>query len=436
MAASRRSGAREAAPLPPGQRILSLDVLRGVAVLGILPINIESFAMIGIASLNPTAWGSLVGLEGWVFNLSYLLAEQEFMTLFAMLFAAGMLMIIDRVEAAGRNAAGLHYRRALALFAIGAAHAYLLWHNDVLAPYAQCALLVYPLRHAPPRALLVAGLLLYAGYTGYTLFQRAGLESMPAESRVLMEAVWAGHPDTIADEVAAHRGPWLDHVRFRAPNVLMNHTLRFLTWTLPRIGGVMLIGMALYRWGVFGTGLSLRFFASLGVAGLLAGVSIRGYGLMRDHAEAWSHAYSRYYGYQFVYWGSLCSAFGYLGVVTWLVRSHVLDRASSALAVVGRFTLSNYLLQTLICTTLFYGFGLGWFGTVSRKGQLAVVVAVWAVQVAASLLWARFFRFGPVEALWRAVSYQRLDPFTAAGTGAVLARPPPPTAPRRARRRR
>lgn len=123
-------------PVAPSERIVSLDVLRGFAVLGILIMNIQSYAMPGAAYFNPMAYGDLTGLNKWVWILSHIFADQKFMTLFSILFGAGIVLMTGKVEARGQRSAGLHYRRTFWLFIIGMMHAYLLWHGDILVTYA------------------------------------------------------------------------------------------------------------------------------------------------------------------------------------------------------------------------------------------------------------------------------------------------------------
>ncbi|MFH1754581.1 MAG: hypothetical protein ABIA59_02650 [Candidatus Latescibacterota bacterium] len=131
------------APIAPGERSVSLDVLRGVAVLGILIMNIQSFSMIEAAYLNPSSYGDLTGLNKWVSIVSHIFADQKFMTIFSILFGAGIVLMTSKAEATGRKSAGLHYRRTFWLLVIGAMHAYLLWHGDILVLYALCSLGVF-----------------------------------------------------------------------------------------------------------------------------------------------------------------------------------------------------------------------------------------------------------------------------------------------------
>src|SRR5712692_4927581 len=145
--------------IPEPERIASLDVLRGLAVLGILVMNIQSFAMIEAAYSNPTAFGDLKGANYLVWLLSHVLADQKFMTIFSMLFGAGIVLMTGRREQAGRRSAAVHYRRMGVLALFGLLHAYLLWYGDILFSYALCGMVAYLFRRLRPQFLLLWGFL-------------------------------------------------------------------------------------------------------------------------------------------------------------------------------------------------------------------------------------------------------------------------------------
>ena len=144
-------------PVAPPERLASLDVLRGFAVLGILLVNIQDFSMVFAAYLNPTAYGDLTGLNRWAWMLTHVLGDQKFMTIFSLLFGAGILLVTSKAESKGLPPAGLHYRRIFWLFVIGLMHAYLIWRGDILVAYAVCAVWVYLFRKKKPKTLLIAG---------------------------------------------------------------------------------------------------------------------------------------------------------------------------------------------------------------------------------------------------------------------------------------
>jgi uncharacterized protein len=193
-------------PVAENQRIVSIDVLRGFALLGILPMNIQYFSMISAAYANPTAYGDLHRANYWVWLLCHVLADQKFMTIFSMLFGAGILLMTSRIEATGKSSATLHYRRMGWLILFGLAHAYLLWSGDILVAYGMCGLLVYLFRKLRPRTLLVLGLLSIAvasaALASYGAWSR---HWSPAEVQIAREQLWMPTASQTANEIRAYR---------------------------------------------------------------------------------------------------------------------------------------------------------------------------------------------------------------------------------------
>jgi uncharacterized protein len=187
-------------------------------------------------------------------------------------------------------------------------------------------------------------------------------------------------------------------------------TVSFFYYMLWRVGGMMLVGMALYKWGVFSAKRSRRFYLIAAVAGLAIGFPVIWVGIARRFADDWSMPWSFFNGSLYNYVGSVFVAWAYIAIVMLIVKSGVLARLQRWLANAGRMAFTNYLLQTVICTTIFYGHGLGLFGSVSRTGQLLVVLAVWVFELWFSTFWLGRFRFGPAEWLWRSLTYFRLQP--------------------------
>lgn len=399
-----------AKPVAPSERIVSLDVLRGFAILGILVMNIQSFSMIEAAYLNPTAYGDLTGVNRAVWVLSHIFTDQKFMTIFSILFGAGIVLITRKAESKGRSAAGLHYRRTFWLLVIGLAHAYLLWHGDILVLYALCSLIVFLLRKVSPTKLLIVGLLVIAVASGISFFNGWSMPHWPAEARRNMMAFWKPGAELIDREIAAYQGGWTAQMGHRVPASFFFQTLLFLIWGGWRAGGLMLVGMALFKWGVLTAERSKRFYAIFMCIGFAVGLPIVTIGVLRNFAAGWSLGYSMFRGSQFNYWGSLFVSFGYICAVMLACKLLSESRIITLFAGVGRMALTNYLLQTLICTTIFYGHGLGWFGEVQRYQQLLIVLGVWTFELAATPVWLRFFRFGPFEWLWRSLTYMRVQP--------------------------
>jgi len=397
-------------PVARNDRIGSLDALRGLAVLGILVMNIQSFSMIGAAYFNPTAYGDLEGLNYWIWFLSHVFADLKFMSIFSMLFGAGVILMWQRAEEAGRSFFRLHYRRMFWLMVFGLLHAHLLWFGDILFPYAICGMIVYCFRRLRPGALITLGMA--ALLTGSLLYLLAGFSmgNWPAEQRQEFVAEsWSPPPDRIRAELETYRGGWLDQMERRVETALGMETFVFCFFFLWRAGGLMLIGMALFKLGVLSGARSLRFYRILVVLGLFAGVPLVVYGVIRNGAAGWPPS-TFFVGTQLNYWGSIMVSLGWVGMVMLLCRRRRLTRLTGRLAAVGRMALTNYLLQTFICTTIFYGHGLGFFGMATRVHQAFVVLSVWVVLLLVSPWWLKRFRYGLFEWLWRSLTYWSLLP--------------------------
>jgi uncharacterized protein len=399
-------------PVTDKERIVGIDVLRGFALLGILPMNIQYFSMISAAYWNPTAYGDLHGANFWVWLLSHVLADEKFMTIFSMLFGAGILLMTSHVEAAGKPSAALHYRRMGWLILFGVAHAYLLWSGDILFTYGMCGLLVYLCRKFRPRTLLVLGVLTIAvasaSMTAYGLWSK---HWSPSEVQQAREQLWMPTPAMTAKEIAAYRGNWTAQMSFRVPDSLQMETAFFVGFTFWRAAGLMLVGMALFKLGVFSARRPSSFYWKMIAVGLLVGIPVTLYGTHRDFAGGWDFRYSFFYGMQFNYWASLLVSLGWVGVVMLASRTTALLRLTRRLAAVGRMAFTNYIMHTVICTTIFYGHGFGLFGGVSRVWQFAIVLVIWAFQLIVSPIWLRHFFFGPLEWFWRSLTYLQWEPF-------------------------
>jgi len=398
-------------PTQQRERTITLDALRGVAILGILVMNIQSYSMVDAAYMNPTAYGDLTGLNRWVWILSHLLAQLKFVTIFSLLFGAGVLLFTGRAEAKGYSPRGLHYRRTFWLLLIGLLHAYLLWYGDILVTYALCSMVVVLCRKWPPKLLVVIGGLSFAFASFLYLYIWFSLPSMSPQAYEEIKLSWQPSAEMIEYNRAAYRSGWLGQMPVRADASFRLEVFAFFLHGFWEISGLMLIGMALFKWGILTGARSRRFYIVLAAAGLSLGLFIISYGIIQNFAANWTVDYSPFLGSQFNYWGSLLMALGYCGVVLLATRSRRLKSITKIISAVGRMALTNYLTQTLICTSLFYGHGLGLYGQVERSGQILIVIGIWALQLTISPLWLRYYHFGPVEWLWRSLTYWQIQPF-------------------------
>lgn len=392
----------DAGPTPPSDRIISLDALRGVALLGIFLINIWVFAMPEQVLLNPTVYGDFTGANYWAWAIPHLFGQNKFITLFSALFGAGILLFIESKEEKGQNAVRLHYRRTAILIAIGLMHAYLLWYGDILVAYGVTALVVVMFRDFSARKLAGLSLVFLSFLPVVELFAAFTIGGDALGSQ------WAPTESMLRQQVATYRGGWVQQLDHRVPSSFSRQTTGYLNGVFWQVGGTMLLGMALYRWGVLTGERSRDFYWRLVGAGVV-GLAITVAGLVYIEANDWS-ATAALVWRQFIYIGSFPLAGGYLGLVMLYAKRRPNGPITRGFAAVGRTAFTNYLLQTLIATTVFYGHGLGLFGSVSRVEQLGFVVAVWVVQIAVSVAWLSRFRFGPVEWVWRTLTYGEKQP--------------------------
>jgi uncharacterized protein len=393
-----------------GERIESLDILRGVALLGILFMNIQFFSMIGAAYFNPSAYGDLGGINQVVWVLSHIFTDQKFMTIFSMLFGAGILLMSQKAEASGRRPAGLHYRRMFWLLLFGMAHGYLLWPGDILFLYGLCGLVAYIFRKMRPGWLLLFGLLSLAFCSGLWFLCGWSMQFWPSEQIAAFANDWAPGPELVEAELAAYRSGWAGQMGQRAMDYFGFQTGGIIFWGAWRAGGLMLIGMALFKLGIFSAERSRRFYRIMIVPALVIALPAIVLGIVLNFRNAWDVTYSFFLGSQFNYWGSILVSLAYTAIVMLIIKTGALRALTARLAAVGRMALSMYLLHSIICTTIFYGHGLGLFGRVERIWQLAITLGVIALQLWIAPRWLKRFRFGPFEWLWRTLTYMRPQP--------------------------
>ena len=396
-------------PIAPDERIATLDVLRGLALLGILLMNMEAF--VGPLDLSTSGidphWQ---GVDRWADAFVYILVQGKFFTLFSLLFGAGFAVMAQRAEVAGRDFTRFYLRRSLGLLGIGLVHALLLWSGDILVVYALLSFLLLAFREAPRAWLPVMGVLAYLAAIGLMLLLGALMLLVPDE----VTAAQATHAQAAieAQRQAYGHGTYGQAVLQRLRD--FGASLGALLVVGPQVLGMFLIGSWFARSGAIAhPGAHQRLFTWLRRGALPLGLALM---LACTWYQPWLAPGRFDLRSAAVYGGSaLAGLLMCLGYLAWGVRwSHALRWLAPA----GRMALSNYLGQSLVCTLLFYGYGLGWFEQMGRAWQLLFAVALFAAQVALSRAWLRHFRFGPMEWLWRAITYWRWPPLRRDAAGA------------------
>ena len=397
-------------PIAPGQRIISIDVLRGFAVLGILIMNIQVFSMIFSAYDNPTAYGDFTGINKWIWMLSHIIADQKFMTIFSILFGAGIILMTNNLENKRLPSTGLHYRRMMWLLIFGLLHAYLLWFGDILVNYALVGMLAFLFRKKSIKTLLIVGISLLIIPFLLSIFFNWSMPYWPEESVQHTLKQWQPDKEIIEQNLLIYRSNWIGQMENRISLAITIQTFVFFMYSLWRVWGLMLIGMALYKLKVLTASRSSKYYITYLIIGFLIGYFLVITGMIKNFNAGFTMEYSMFGGKLYNYWGSIFVSFGYIGLIMLFCKSNLFSGFKKLLAAVGRMAFTNYILQTLICTIIFYGHGFGFYGKVDRGGLILIVFGVWVLLVMFSYFWLKYFRYGPLEWLWRSLSYRGFQP--------------------------
>ncbi len=399
-------------PISPKQRIQSIDVLRGFAVLGILIMNIQAFSMIFSAYDNPNAYGDFNGINKWVWMINHVFADVKFMSIFSILFGAGIVLMTQNLESKGIMSKGLHYRRMMWLLIFGFLHAYLLWFGDILVAYALVGMIAFLFRRKTPKTLLIVGGSLIIIPFLLSLFFSWSMSYWPEENIQQTLKQWQPNNEVIDHNLLIYRGGWIDQMENRIPLAITVQTFAFFMYSLWRVWGLMLIGMAFYKLNILTAKRSTKFYLSFLIIGILVGYFLVILGMVKNFEAGWTMEYSMFKGKLYNYWGSIFVCFAYISLVMLCCKSGLLTGLKNLLSAVGRMAFTNYILQTLICTTIFYGHGFGFYGKIERSGQILIVFAIWIFCILFSYFWLKYFRYGPLEWIWRSLSYRRLQPIS------------------------
>jgi uncharacterized protein len=399
-------------------RILTLDVIRGVAVMGIFSVNVIGFAMIESAYINPAAYGGHTGANLFLWAANMLVIDGKMRTLFSMLFGASMLLVIERAEKGGRSGWGTHSRRMIVLLGFGLIHYYFIWFGDILTLYAACGLIAFLFRRMEPEKLVALGAALLATHMllFFMLIHGQYLADIaahaPGATKAQIKEWNEGFGDiyptaaAIARDRALHLGTYVAFVahNLRDWTSVLKNTIPFIPDTV----GLMLLGMAGYKSGYL-TGqwsnATYRWIALYAIIfGACGGIAIVAYDLS-------SHFYSvgLIAGFVDVFTPfATIMALGYAALIILLTRGN--GRLTQRVAAAGRCAFTNYLGTSLIASFVFNGWGLGLYGSLQRWQAWLLVPVVWTIMLLWSKPWLERFHYGPFEWAWRTLSRGKLQP--------------------------
>jgi uncharacterized protein len=422
------------------QRISHLDTIRGLAVMGILMSNIQDFggcSIIPPSSLKPTFSGPHAHLNYILFILQQMVFSSKTRGLLAMIFGAGALLLLQRVEAqhGKRRASQIFVRRHLWMIVMGLLHAFFLWDGDFLASYGVVGLvLLYVCRRLSAKTLIVAGILitLFPGSYALMYFHPGALEDVGLAGRVAVAGVEQrlGHPLNASE--AASISAWKqglvpthlpgDVLEEKARDGQKGYSarlhqklseyfrleVRLISVVLFETGGMALLGMGLLKVGFLTGELSKKAYIWTAVLGLLASFPLLGLGLWeiikadlpRELVTCWIDLPQQF--------TRIGATLAYTALIVLWVRSGCLKPVTAAFNSVGRMALTNYLMTSALCQFVFAWGPWKLFGELEYYQLFWCMLGVWTVNLALSTLWLRHFAFGPIEWLWRSLTYAKI----------------------------
>jgi uncharacterized protein len=421
-------------PVSSVERLRTLDVLRGVALLGIALMNIIFSGLPFAAYNNPNLWGGNDPLNVGILAVQWVLFDGKMRALFSMMFGAGIVLFMQRALERDNSvrAADLLHRRMLWLILFGTLHGWLIWAGDILYAYGLFGLLLIPMRNVRPRKqLITAGVflvLLSAAVVGQGFSQRStrneamAARAVEAQGKPLTkeqqdakkewDAIYNRVlPSTqkLQEEVDNYRKGYGGVMTQRAP---IMRKFNFVPVYFP--GGVdiwalMLIGMALFKLGVLQGDRPTGFYVRLAAAGYGFGIAVNSlstYGMITSNYDIvatifWNAPYEL---------GRVAVALGHASVVILIAQGAWMRWLTDRLAAVGQMAFSNYISHSIIYALVFYAPGLRLFGQLQRYQLYYVVLGMWIFSLAISPVWLRHFRFGPLEWCWRSLTYWQRQP--------------------------
>ncbi len=408
-------------------RIASLDFLRGIAILGILFINIENFAYPD--SWSPYKFGFDESIDRSTRFWVYFLTQGKFYNMFALLFGVGFYMFLERLEkkSLGLSAMDIYARRLLWLFIIGIAHAYLVWSGDVLYHYAICGLILFPFRSIRSRYLfvvigLLVFLLLIPSYDKAVRYQTWQQEAISAgvvasdqrtdEENKRIER-WEKKLQQLPPDKAYHEPPkatyWVG-LQETYEHTSVHKGMLYYRGLLFRSLIAMLLGIIFYRSGIFSNYRNWKYYWPISILLLILALII-------NYDWYWHWSYDYFNPVTSVGRGLLHTfpketlGIAYILLFNGLYQKfNLLRKTTGSISNIGRTALSNYIFQNIILGLIFYGYGFGQFNQWSRFELIGFVIAIWCVQIILTSLWLRNHEQGPLEKLWRRLTYSSFKP--------------------------
>ncbi|MBE4909290.1 DUF418 domain-containing protein [Bacillus luteolus] len=383
-------------PIQEKERIKSIDIIRGLAILGIFLVNMAAFNS-PVLYIGPDWWTDKLDL--WTKDFINLSAQASFYTMFSFLFGFGVMIFKERVMEKGFSFPKLYFRRLFVLLIIGCIHAFLIWHGDILITYAIIGVIFYLFHKVKPITLLVwslvliivptilmTGLLLLA-----LLFEPSAL-TIPYDEKMTEQSVEVYSTGTFTEITSQRFQDWyMVNGPFNFPFMLVTLLPMFLLGALS----------AKVKW-FSKVDENIKSIKIVWFITLMIGLPFKLLPYLFDQNLMTEFIQDTI--------GGPAIAMFYITSILLLLRKTLWQSILSPLSYVGRLSLTNYLFQSILCTLLFYSYGLGFYGKVSPFVGLILTLVIFSIQIILSKLWLNYYKFGPVEWLWRTLTYGKKQP--------------------------
>jgi uncharacterized protein len=415
-------------PIKQSERITALDIMRGVVLCGILIMNIIDFGLAG-SYFNPTVTGGATGMNLYAWIIQQVFFEGTMRALFSLLFGVGTYIMLERLEhrKAGIKAAEIYFRRLVWLLFFGLVHGYLLlWTGEILYDYALMGFVLFVFVKLPPKKLLAIVFLLvsigafwgFLQYKGEVKLEQSAMEArkLSASGAALTkqqkedldtweEIEYEMSPEFVQDKNENMRKGYFHLVGFLAPVNMQTDTYMFYRYGLWDLLSMMLLGIALFKWKVLSGQKPARFYIGMVLIGYVIGISVNLYEvcIIRNSGFSFLGFSQSFITYEL---GRIPMAVGHIGVIMLFSKVNAMKWLKKGLAAVGKMALTNYIMHSLICMVVFTGVGFGLYGKLQRYELYFVVFSIWVFQLILSPIWLRYFNYGPLEWLWRRLSYR------------------------------
>lgn len=394
-------------PTLPGERIGILDVLRGIAIFGILIGNMQWFS--GYGFMPPEITLDWAVADKAAQFLVHFFIEGKFYSIFSFLFGYGFAIQIAKADERGDTGAALFKRRLVWLLVIGLLHAYLLWYGDILSVYAAMGFLLVLFRKKPTEALLKWAIVLMVFPVIFYLFlYTLFIAFVPQEALASIGAaqteMWTRSMGLVPG------GGWFEIFKGHNMTLIVGRYAGLIfEMRLPKVLAMFLLGLYAHRKGYFNDLAKHRTFVTrvavygliLGLIGNIAFAALAGKEAVLPPTPAGIIGVISYA------FGVPALALFYIAAVALLWQSDRMRRLLNIFAPVGQLAMTNYLLQTLVCVFIFYGYGFGLYGSVRPSYTIAIAATIFLFQIIFSAVWLRWFRFGPMEWIWRQLTYKK-----------------------------